>query len=92
MEKPDCERRNEIAARLEQIPLDKAVEIGNGRKNGRPLTDPDCPYCRKVSEYFKTAKDITQYVFFIPLRMISSEFRDEGEVYTESEGSREGLL
>ncbi|MEN6320037.1 MAG: DsbC family protein [Syntrophaceae bacterium] len=65
------ERRNELAAKkLEQIPLDKAVKIGNGQKTVVLFTDPDCPYCRKVSEYFKTSKDITQYVFFYPLTQL----------------------
>jgi thiol:disulfide interchange protein DsbC len=88
------ERRNEIAAKkLEQIPLDKAVKIGNGRKTVVLFTDPDCPYCRKVSEYFKTAKDITQYVFFYPLTQIhpNSEMKakyilsqkDPGKAYYE---------
>lgn len=88
------ERRNEIAARkLEEIPLDKAVQIGNGRKTVVLFTDPDCPYCRKVSEYFKTAKDITQYVFFYPLAQIhpNSEMKakyilsqkDPGKAYYE---------
>jgi len=65
------ERRNAIAEKkLAQIPLDKAVKIGNGKKSVVLFTDPDCPYCRKISEYFKKTNDITQYVFFYPLTAI----------------------
>jgi thiol:disulfide interchange protein DsbC len=65
------ERRDELAAlKLAQIPLDKAVKIGNGQKAVVLFTDPDCPYCRKVSEYLKTADNITQYVFFYPLKQL----------------------
>ena len=31
------------------------------------ITDPDCSFCRKASEYFKTRKDVTRYVFLYPL-------------------------
>ena len=67
-----AERRNEISAKmLAQIPIDKGIKIGNGPKTVVLFTDPDCPYCRKVSDYFKTkAADITQYIFFFPLIQI----------------------
>jgi glutaredoxin len=31
------------------------------------FTDPDCPYCRKASEYLKGKNDMTRYVYFIPM-------------------------
>ncbi len=55
------------AARLKDVPLDKAVKIGNGRNKVIEFTDPDCPYCRKASAFLKGRDDVTLYVFFFPL-------------------------
>jgi thiol:disulfide interchange protein DsbC len=33
------------------------------------FTDPDCPYCRKASEFLEQKKDATRYIFFLPLPM-----------------------
>lgn len=63
-----AEKRQEIASRLVQsLPLDKAVKIGTGGKVVIEFTDPDCPYCKKASEFFKNRTDVTRYVFFTPL-------------------------
>lgn len=59
-----------IPAILKDLPLDKAVKIGRGRKTVIEVSDPDCPYCRKAHEWFDAgaaAKDVTRYVFFMPL-------------------------
>ncbi len=50
-----------------ELPLDKAVKVGEGKKVVIEFTDPDCPYCRKASEYFTKRSDVTRYVFFAPL-------------------------
>ncbi|MDH4099378.1 MAG: DsbC family protein [Nitrospirota bacterium] len=47
--------------------LDKAVKVGNGKNVVIELTDPDCPYCRKMHEYWKTRSDITRYIFLMPI-------------------------
>lgn len=63
-----AEKRGELAAKLVQtLPLDKAVKVGNGKKVVIEFTDPDCPYCKKVSEFFKNRTDVTRYVYFTPL-------------------------
>jgi thiol:disulfide interchange protein DsbC len=46
--------------------LDKALKIGNGKHIIVEITDPDCPYCRKLDTLLK-GKDVTRYVFFMPL-------------------------
>jgi len=60
-----------LAARAAQaakdLPLDKAVKIGDGKFKVIEFTDPDCPYCRKAFEYFSKRTDVTQYVFFAAL-------------------------
>jgi thiol:disulfide interchange protein DsbC len=51
----------------QELPKEKAVKIGDGKKIVIEFTDPDCPYCRKASEYFTKRTDVTRYVFFAPL-------------------------
>ncbi len=61
------EKRNSIQqAKLGDIPLDKAIKIGNGQHKVIEFTDPDCPYCRQAASYFKD-KDVTKYVFLRPI-------------------------
>ena len=64
------ERKNQFAAKkLKDIDVSKGIKIGDGKNVVIEFTDPDCPYCRKASEYLKGRKDITLYVFFSPLPM-----------------------
>jgi len=47
---------------------DKAIKIGNGPIEVIEVSDPDCPYCRKMEEYWKMRqKDVTRYVFLMPI-------------------------
>jgi thiol:disulfide interchange protein DsbC len=63
-------RRNEnIASKSKDLPLDKALKIGNGKNIILEFTDPDCPYCRKASSFLSQKTDVTRYVFFLPLPM-----------------------
>lgn len=63
-----AERQGErVAQALASLPLAKAVKIGSGPDTVIEITDPDCPYCRKGSEYFAGQKGVTRYVFFLPL-------------------------
>lgn len=56
-----------LAAKLKDLPLDKAIKIGEGKNTVIEFTDPDCSFCRKGFEFFKARTDITKYVFFVPL-------------------------
>ncbi|WP_429885531.1 DsbC family protein [Geoalkalibacter halelectricus] len=73
---PDGRNLTEIAlsesaqSKLMQLPLEKAVKIGNGRHVVIEVTDPDCLFCRRGSEYFDQRNDVTRYVFFMPLTRI----------------------
>lgn len=63
-----AERQGERTAQaLAALPLAKAVKIGSGPDTVIEITDPDCPFCRKGSEYFAAKKGVTRYVFFLPL-------------------------
>lgn len=64
------ERTGEIIAlKMKALPLDKALKIGSGHRTVIEITDPDCPFCRKASDYFAARKDVTRYVFLYPLLM-----------------------
>jgi len=66
-----AERINElVAAKAKDIPTDKAVKHGNGKNVVVEFTDPDCPFCRKMSAYLKTRTDLTVYTFLFPLTQI----------------------
>ena len=61
-------RREQLAAKKAGgIPLEKGIRIGSGPNVVIEFTDPDCPYCRKASEYLKGRSDTTRYVFLLPL-------------------------
>jgi thiol:disulfide interchange protein DsbC len=51
------------------LDLDKAVKVGSGKKMLIEFTDPDCPFCRKGSAYFRNRSDITRYIILNPLPM-----------------------
>ena len=58
-----------MAAKAKDLPLDKAVKIGNGKNTVIEFTDPDCSFCRKAAQFFTGRKDVTKYIFFYPLDM-----------------------
>lgn len=57
------------AAKFEKFKsqLAAAVKVGNGPNEVIEITDPDCPYCRKMHQYWGTRKDVTRYVFLMPI-------------------------
>lgn len=64
------ERKGQLTAeKAKDMPLDKAIKFGSGKNTIVEFTDPDCPYCRKASEFLEQKKDVTRYIFFFPLPM-----------------------
>ncbi|MHB8771053.1 MAG: DsbC family protein [Syntrophales bacterium] len=62
------ERNMELLGRqIQTLPLKNALKIGNGPHTVIEITDPDCEFCRKASDYFAKRKDVTRYVFLYPL-------------------------
>jgi thiol:disulfide interchange protein DsbC len=54
---------------LKNLPLDGAVKIGKGARVVVEFSDAQCPYCRRAEPYFVgKEKDVTRYVFMIPLQ------------------------
>jgi thiol:disulfide interchange protein DsbC len=56
-----------LAEKVARLPLDRAVRLGDGPTVVIEVTDPDCPFCRRGSDYLETRSDVTRYVFFHPL-------------------------
>jgi thiol:disulfide interchange protein DsbC len=64
------QRKEQLAAeKAKDLPLDKAIKIGNGKNTIVEFTDPDCPYCRQASAFLEQKTDVTRYIFFFPLPM-----------------------
>jgi thiol:disulfide interchange protein DsbC len=62
-------RLSEMAGKIKDIPLEKALKIGNGKNIVIEVTDPDCSFCRQAAKFFKGRTDVTKYIFFFPLVM-----------------------
>ena len=57
-----------MTSKLSNLPLDKALKIGNGKTKIVEFIDPNCHYCRLSFNFFnQRKKDVTLYVFFYPL-------------------------
>ena len=56
-----------MALKMTTLPLESALKIGNGKTTVIEFTDPNCPYCRQAFHFFSQRKDVTIYIFFIPL-------------------------
>lgn len=50
--------------------LNKGVKVGNGKHEVIEITDPDCPYCRRMAEYWEKRDDVTRYVFLMPIQTL----------------------
>ncbi|MBN2438768.1 MAG: DsbC family protein [Deltaproteobacteria bacterium] len=62
------ERNSELLGKkFKDLPLEKALKIGDGPHTVIEITDPDCPFCRKAATFFAERKDVTRHVFFYPL-------------------------
>lgn len=64
-----AERDKALVPKIAQLPLEKAVKIGNGKNIVIEFTDPDCPYCRRTDDFLSKRDDVTRYVFLFPLKM-----------------------
>jgi thiol:disulfide interchange protein DsbC len=62
-----------MAAKMSQLPLDKALKVGTGKTVIVEFMDPNCHYCKLSYNYLSQRKDITVYVFFYPLSPASEK-------------------
>ena len=72
-------KRNALQqAKLKNIDIGKALVIGSGKHKVIEFTDPDCPYCRKAAEFFKS-KDVTKYVFLRPITQLHPKAEEKSK-------------
>ncbi|WP_420267252.1 DsbC family protein [Candidatus Magnetominusculus dajiuhuensis] len=77
--------------KLKNIPLDKALKIGNGKKTVVEFTDPDCPFCRKVGAYLATRSDVTRYVFLFPIPQLHPKAAEKAKYILCSADKKKAL-
>lgn len=68
------------AIKFEDLPLDQAFKIVNG-KGTRKLayfTDPNCPYCKRMDQELTKVPDLTVYVFLYPILSPDSMTKSQG--------------
>jgi thiol:disulfide interchange protein DsbC len=53
--------------KLKTEDLKAGIKIGSGKNIVVEVTDPDCPFCRKMHAYWSMRADVTRYVFLKPL-------------------------
>lgn len=56
--------------KIQNLSFEKAVKIGNGKNTVIEISDPDCSFCRRASDFFAKRSDVTRYVFLFPLKQI----------------------
>jgi thiol:disulfide interchange protein DsbC len=68
-----------VERKLKELPLDKAIKTGSGPNTVIEFIDPDCPYCRKAYEWFKTKTGITKYTYLTPLPQLHPKATEKSE-------------
>ena len=88
------ESRDKAAAQavLKELPLDKAIKIGKGKNKVIMFTDPDCPFCRKMEDYFRDRKDVTRYVYLLPLEQLHPKALDKSKTILCSKDREKAFL
>ena len=56
----DEKKQELVVSNIKKVPLDKAVKIGNGKQTIIEFTDPDCPFCRRSTEFLETLNSYNQ--------------------------------
>jgi len=64
--------------------LADAVKIGNGPNEVIEISDPDCPFCRKMNAYWSNRSDVTRYVFLLPLTQLHPSAKAHAEYILSS--------
>ncbi len=85
-----------MVAKLANLPLDKALKIGNGKTSIVEFIDPNCHYCRLSFNFLKERiKDVTLHIFFHPLSEDSAKkirhilcSKDKAQTYNDVLGGK----
>jgi thiol:disulfide interchange protein DsbC len=68
-----------------------AIKIGSGKHEVIEIIDPDCPYCRKMTDFWNTRTDVTRYVFLLPLSSIHPQSKGKVEYILSSPNMAKSL-
>jgi thiol:disulfide interchange protein DsbC len=60
---------------VNQLDVKDAIKFGSGSRKLYVLSDPDCPYCRRLDEELEKLKDVTIYLFPAPLEQLHPNAR-----------------
>lgn len=74
-----------MTAKVGMFPLDKAIKIGDGPNLVIEVADPDCPFCREGSAFLSERKDVTRYIFLLPLERIHPEAANKARYVLSSD-------
>jgi thiol:disulfide interchange protein DsbC len=66
---------NRAKINLGQLDLKDAIHIGDGARKLYVFADPDCPFCQQLEKEIATLKDVTTYVFAMPLESLHPNAR-----------------
>lgn len=62
-----------------QLELKDAIKMGNGSRKLFVFADPDCPFCQQLEKEIATLKEVTVYVFPMPLESLHPNARRVSE-------------
>ncbi|MCG6551364.1 MAG: DsbC family protein [Candidatus Magnetominusculus sp. LBB02] len=87
-----AERKQQLrAAKIKDMPLDKALKIGSGKNTVIEFTDPDCPFCRKAGVFLAGRSDITRYVFLFPIVQLHPKSPEKAKFILCAEDKKKAL-
>ena len=71
---------------------DKAIKVGSGPVEVIEVSDPDCPYCRKMEEYWKTHQnEVTRYIFLMPIKALHPDAENKARYILASPDKAKAL-
>jgi len=71
---------NRPVMNIKDLNLKDAIKIGDGSRKMYVFSDPQCPYCKQVEREFDSLKDVTIYIFPMPL----TSLHPDAQAITES--------
>lgn len=66
-------------AKIKDLPLDKAITVGNGPNDVIEFVDPDCPFCKRWETFAQKRHDLTRHIFLVPLDSLHPTARGKAE-------------
>lgn len=74
-----------------RLKLSAAIKIGSGPNEVIEISDPDCPFCRKMHDYWNKRTDVTRYVFLMPLTQLHPQAKVKSDYILSSKNPAAAL-